>query len=383
MIRSDSRRKQQQAPVHWDDLPHARLSTEIAQSVAYRSSHEAHYELQLQELAMRLPTLCQENHLEYTRLISAEINRELRICRDVYRKHLETLNNKSRTAKWSVALDLAVALRASEILRREICEYLRRTNIETWIVEIFLAHNIEVSVPMGNGKLRGQNTREPSLAEVVRLGVADGAFQYLKARFKKESFMVGGRFAEPYVLRSAMSYRFKGEDISMLYDASEIWLSQAGKMWDNVLHEIIAQQVQIDLEERSDAMAAVGVLSQFDRMAGPLYAEASERYTTIPDRVWKVMGAKIDHEGISLEETLEPEGKKVLRDLARRKICIGTWEEAVGSDSDFGILESKTVVGGTVKYRGMLSRHAKRAFYRSRDKYYKVLESVLEKRVYL
>jgi len=33
-----------------------------------------------------------------------------------------------------------------------------------------------------------------------------------------------------------------------------------------------------------------------------------------------------------------------------------------------------------VKYRGMLSRHAKRAFYRARDKYRKVLEHVYEKR---
>jgi hypothetical protein len=37
------------------------------------------------------------------------------------------------------------------------------------------------------------------------------------------------------------------------------------------------------------------------------------------------MGAKIDRAGISLEETLEPEGKKVLRDLATQKIFISTW----------------------------------------------------------
>jgi hypothetical protein len=93
------------------------------------------------------------------------------------------------------------------------------------------------------------------------------------------------------------------------------------------------------------------------------------------------MGAKIDRAGISLEETLEPEGKKVLRDLARQKIFISTWKEALVCDSDFGILESKLIVRGSVKYRGMLSRHAKRAFYRARDKYRKVLEHVYEKRI--
>jgi len=56
-----------------------------------------------------------------------------------------------------------------------------------------------------------------------------------------------------------MSYRVKCNDISMLYDANKIWISQAGRMWDNVLYEILAQQVQIDLEERSDAIAAVEV----------------------------------------------------------------------------------------------------------------------------
>jgi hypothetical protein len=381
MIQSDPRRKQQRAPVHWGDLPHVRLSTDIAQSVAFRAPHEAHYELQLQTLATRLPELCQDDHLEYARLISAEINRELRICRDVYRGYLASLNNKSHTAKWGIALDLAVGPTASQILRREICAYLRKTKIEPWIVKIFLAHNMQGVVPLGHGAV--QTPGEPSLEEVIRLGVPDDAFQYLKRRFKRESFIVGGPFAKTHTLSCALSYRVSFKDPSMLYEANEIWISQAGCMWDNVLHEIIAQQVQIDLEERADAMAVVEVLSPFDRTAGPLYAEAIERYTTIPGEIWANLGGKIDRAGILLEDALEPEGKSVLRDLARQKIFISTWEEALVCDSDFGVLESKIVVRGTVKYRGMLSRHAKRAVYRARDKYRKVLEDVYEKRVHL
>ena len=74
--------------------------------------------------------------------------------------------------------------------------------------------------------------------------------------------MVGGRFAKPRAFRCAMSHGVKLADISMLYEASETWMSQAGQMWDNVLHEIIAQPVQIDLEERSNALAAVEGLSR-------------------------------------------------------------------------------------------------------------------------
>jgi len=363
--------------VRWSDLPHEHLSSEIAQTVSYRLPQEAHHEFRLRELTARLPELREEDHREYVRLLSAEVNRELRICRDTYRRYLATLNSKSRTAKWEVALNYAVAPRASERLRREICAYLRDTEVEPTIVEFFLADNPGVLVPFG--ELVVKTPKEPSVEEVICSCVPSWAFQNLKRRFTRESFMVGGRFAKPCVLRCAMSYRVKGNNISMLYDANEIWISQAGCMWDNVLYEIIAQQVQIDLEERSDAMAAVGDLSRFDRTAGPLYAEANERYTTIPDGVWADMGAKIDRAQISLEETLEPEGKKVLRNLAKQKIFITTWEESLVCDSDFGILESKIFDRGNVRYRGMLSRHAKRAFYRARDKYRNVLEHVHEK----
>jgi hypothetical protein len=246
-------------------------------------------------------------------------------------------------------------------------------------VEIFLAYNSERIVPLRNMEV--QTAEEPSIEESIHTCVPDSAFQNLKERFKRESFIVGGRFAKPHVLRCAISYRINGDDLSMLYDANETWISQAGRMWDNVLREIVAQELQIDLEQRSDAMATLEVLSLFDRCAGPLYAEAGERFTSIPDGVWVDMGAKIDRAGISLEETLEPEGKKVLRDLARQKIFISTWEKALVCDSDFGVLESKVIIRGNVKYRGMLSRHAKRAFYRARDKYRKVLEYVYEKRV--
>jgi len=370
--------------VPWGDLPHARLSSEIAQTIAYRSPHEAHYELQLRNLGMRLPERRQNDHVEYTRLISAEINRKLRICRDVYRKYLEPLNNKSRTAKWSVVLDFAVAPRASQILRNEVCAYLRNTKIELWMVEIFLRQNVRmVMVPLGRGEVQTPSPGELSLEEIIRSVVPDKAFQNVKTRFKKESFIVGGPFAQPHILRCAMSYRVSGEEISMLLEENEIWISQAGRMWDNVLHEIVAQQVQIDLEERSDAMAAAEVLSPFERIAGPLYSEASQRYTTIPDQVWADIGGKLDRARISLKETLEPTGKKVLRDLARHDIHITTWQKALVCESNFGVLETKIIVDGVLKYRGMLNRHSKRAVYRASDKYRKVLEDVYEKRVFV
>src|SRR5437868_13205597 len=105
MARSKSPREPGKSSVHWRDLPHERLSLEIARTVVYRLQQEAHYELRLEELKARLPELNEEDHREYARLVSAEMNRELRICRDAYRRFLAALNNKSRTAKRGVALD--------------------------------------------------------------------------------------------------------------------------------------------------------------------------------------------------------------------------------------------------------------------------------------
>jgi len=364
--------------VRWSDLPHHRLSSEIAQTVAYRFPQEAHCEFQLRELTARLPELREEDHSEYVRLVSAEINRELRICRDTYRRFLATLNSKSRTAKWEVALNFAVAPRASERLQQEIAPTCATRRSSQQLLSFSLQTTLESLSRLESRELKLLRNLPSKM--VICSCVPSWAFQNLKKRFKRESFIVGGRFAKQYVLLSAMSYRVKCNDISMLYDANKIWISQAGRMWDNVLYEILAQQVQIDLEERSDAIAAVEVLSRFDSTAGPLYAEVSERFTTIPDGVWADIGAKIDRAGISLAETLEPEGKKILRDLAKQKMFISTWEEALACDSDFDVLESKIVVRGHVKYRGMLARHTKRAFYRARDKYRNVLEHVYEKR---
>jgi hypothetical protein len=152
-------------------------------------------------------------------------------------------------------------------------------------------------------------------------------------------------------------------------------------MWNNIFREIIHQQVQIDLEERSNAFAAIENLCEFDRHAGPLYMEVSERYVTVPFEAWQKMGDAIDRRGIPLEENLEPEGKRILKRLRNHEVRIANWKEALACTTDRDILETKLINGGTLKYTGMLSRHAKRAFYRARDNYCAVLERVYERRV--
>ena len=78
----------------------------------------------------RLKLLELEEHDAYINHVAADLKRELRICRDVYRDYLLTVNKKSITAKASAALDLAVPQMASRRLREEIIVYVRHVGVD-------------------------------------------------------------------------------------------------------------------------------------------------------------------------------------------------------------------------------------------------------------
>jgi hypothetical protein len=71
----------------------------------------------------------------------------------------------------------------------------------------------------------------------------------------------------------------------------------------------------------------------------------------------------------------------VFRKLAKHGTVVTSWSVALVSKSDFGVLPTKDVIDGKVKFLGNLSRHAKRAFYRSAEVYREVLERVYEKHI--
>jgi hypothetical protein len=371
-----SRKSSNERSAKWGELPHPRLCSEIAQRAAYRASFEANTELRLQELSTSLPQLRREEHQEYSRLVSAEIIRELRICRDVYREYFAKLNNKSRTAKWGVALDYAVAPRASHRLCQEVCAYLHSTKVNPLVVEVLFAYSGRLVLTE-----HGVKTREArSIEEIIGTMIPDASFQHLKKQFERESFPVGGPFSSPQ-FSCGLSFGLRGGEIIEMYQHGQIWISSAGRMWDCVLREIMAQQVQIDLEERSDALSVLDTLSLFERHAGVLYSEARDRYTTLPDEVWKKIGEEIDALAIPIEANLERAGRDVLRKLAKHGTVITSWSVALVSKSDFDVLPTKDVIEGKVKYIGNLSRHTKRAFYRAAEVYNQVIDRVYDRRI--
>jgi hypothetical protein len=238
--------------VPWGELPHHRLSSEIAHRVAYRPPFEANNELRLRELTTRLPQLRAEEHEEYSRLVSADIIHELRICRDVYREFLATLNNKSRTAKWGVGLDYAVAPRASHRLRQELCAYLHATQVDPHVIEILFSYGGRIRLTKCGVEIREAR----SIEEVIGAIIGEDSFQDLKRQLERNSFPQGGPFSRPQ-FACGFYLGLHGGEILEMYQRGQVWISQAGRMWDNVLREIIAQQVQINLEERSNALAAL------------------------------------------------------------------------------------------------------------------------------
>ena len=95
----------------------------------HRESFEADAEVNREHFSGRLKLLNSKDHQHYINQVAIDLKRELRICRDVYRENLRTVNNKSITTKARVALDFAVAPMASRRLREETIVYVRHVGV--------------------------------------------------------------------------------------------------------------------------------------------------------------------------------------------------------------------------------------------------------------
>jgi len=115
--------------MRWNHLPHEALSLEIDARIVRREPLEADAEVTREHLKERLRLLEPRDHDSYVNRVAADLKRELRICRDVYREHLQSMNNKSITTKARVALDFAVAPMASRRLREEVVTYVSEVGV--------------------------------------------------------------------------------------------------------------------------------------------------------------------------------------------------------------------------------------------------------------
>jgi hypothetical protein len=115
--------------VRWEHLPHDALAHVINSRISYRESSNIQPEVSQGYLRERLDLLVREEHDDYINSVGADLKRELRICRDVYREYLKGINKKPLTDKARVALEFAVAPMAGRRLREEIIIYVRHVGI--------------------------------------------------------------------------------------------------------------------------------------------------------------------------------------------------------------------------------------------------------------
>jgi hypothetical protein len=382
----NSKQSSASAPVRWEHLPHDELALEINSRISHRQAHLADLEVAQKYLPERLKLLILPEHDDYINCVAADLKRELRICRDVYRDYLKVINKKSVTVKAGVALDFAVAPMASKRLREEIKIYLRSIGVDDLMFAVLFY------------RLADRLLMHPNfvpewleLDKVVDGLIPDTCFQELKEATSREiGILATGPFGNPVQPFERLVFDWQtgvgGSIPNAIWDHRNTLLGyELWRLWDFVFHEICDQHAAIDCAEHSNVALALIALKPFDRLAGRIFYEAIETDgTRVPNDVFTSMGRELDRKQILLADNLDAKGREILKHLERRGKSITSWEIALGDKSERSFLPERTVTrdeATTLKQFGTLSRCAKRAFYRAKDAYQQALERVYDQRI--
>jgi hypothetical protein len=352
----------------------------------HRESFGADAEVIREYCRGRLKGLDLEDHQHYINQVAIDLKRELRICRDVYAEYLRTVNNKSIITKARVALDFAVAPRASRRLREETIVYVRHLGVSDLMFAV-LFYRIADRLLM----LRDYVPQWLALENVVIHLIPDNCFQEIKEATSREigSLATGpfGNPAQPFDrLVISLTRGEKSEwKRNAIWDDRNILLSSGlWELWNFVFREICDQHAAIDCEEQSNLARALIALNPFELLAGRMFCEESERDTNrVPDDVFIKMGRQLDREHIPLADNLDSKGRAILKNLGQKGKPITKWEIALADKREQVFLPVTIVThdeATILKQFGTLSRSAKRAFYRAKDAYRQALEQVYEER---
>jgi hypothetical protein len=383
---SDRRKSISPKLVRWNHLPHGPLALEMLTRIKHRDASQADQEVKQKYFRERLKLLEREEHDAYINNVAADLKRELRICRDVYRDYLLTVNKKSITAKARAALDLAVAPMACRRLREEIILYVRHVGVGDLMFAALYCRLMDRLVMHPNF--------EPEwlpIEKVISGLVPDSVFQELKDATSREIGRVAtGPFADPAEPFERWVIPLQREDVkwipNTIWDYRNTLLGyQLCRLWEFVFHEICDQHAAIDCEEQSTVALALMALSPFERLAGRMFYEASGTgLKYIPDGVFIRMGKQLDREHILLADNLDARGREILRYLSRQGKPMASWEIALSDKHERAFLPDKATTRAeetTLRQFGTLSRCAKRAFYRAKEAYQQALDKIYEQRV--
>jgi excisionase family DNA binding protein len=228
--------------VRWEELPLGAWDREIAAQVAFRPASEAYSDA-------LLPRWCSEiqvhadgkiDHLFIDRLVQ-RITYELRVCRDIYRKHLEAMQLESAKRCHFIAYEYAVAPRAADRLRRGLLEYFHCAAVSFDSLQMLF----DPSWPQPPLKPTVEGWKEGEFAkdfdELMVILIPSRMFQGLD-----EKIGVGNPFASHHLRRLALHGAV--DKAIELYKIEFWWIKHAGFLWSRVYSEVERQREEIEIE---------------------------------------------------------------------------------------------------------------------------------------
>jgi hypothetical protein len=228
-------------------LPRAEWELEILRRIRFRDSADAFEDARFLLLSNGVGR-DRSMHREYLAYVAAEIIFELRVCRDVYRKGLNSTNRGSKLNRHRYVVELAVAPRAAALLRSALDLYFSKTKIPFEVVQMLFDPNYPHGPFRFKGKKVVRSRPAKDWAKLLKSIVSDRSFKGLD---QEDSFLVGAPFHMSRVVhgRSSAIYDEKLIPTLMkLYSKERWWIEEISFLWDAVLHEVKRQHREVDLE---------------------------------------------------------------------------------------------------------------------------------------
>jgi excisionase family DNA binding protein len=165
----------------------------------------------------------------------------LRVCRDVYRKHLEATQLESVKRCHFIAYEYAVAPRAADRLRRALLEYFHCADVAFDSLQMLF----DPSWPQPPLKPTEQGWKEGELAkdfdELMVALIPNRVFQGLD-----DKIGVGNPFSGYHLRKFALHGAV--DTAIQLYKAEFLWINHAGLLWSRIYSEVDRQREEVEIE---------------------------------------------------------------------------------------------------------------------------------------
>jgi hypothetical protein len=315
--RSRGGSQRHRATLRWTELPHKHLASRIERRAGQRSFRRADDDAVRRLLRRRLAEGDPRDHRRYLESCARWMVRQLRATRDVYRDYLEQCGAKPLREMYWVVFEFAVVPTAVELVRDLALDYVCASEIpeedfQQLCSTLFSTTGLEERPPWKPGRyidwfkvqiklLVGQDTLQQGIGTPDRLALFFGQPRSLGSVMGSEQLRKDRR---PW-----------GDALSGLFHAA---------------HDELRDQAS-DLSGTKQFLLNTP-LSPVERIVYKhLYDMRSTRIKQgqhrFGDEGWKALMLELDAAKISLDENLDPNGLRVLRET-RKRTKVVSWAGA-------------------------------------------------------